>query len=159
MGRINLSELDILRRKFREAAAGAIKARMLKAAADEALKQVQRGFRSSVDPYGNAWKRLKNNRAGSRRRGRPLVTGHSYGMQYRFTARPTPRGFVIENAVRHVVFHQSGTKTIPARKMVPERGELSANWKVPIEAAVNLEVRKFFGELSGKVRPRFRKAA
>ena len=81
---------------------GSLYERMCRAAAAEALTQVQLEFKRSVDPNGKPWKPLKH------RDGMPLRdTGR---LNNSFTAQPTARGFAIGTNVTYAIYHQRGTK-------------------------------------------------
>ena len=165
-------EFKRLRKRMQQASRGALKERMLKSAAAEALTQVQLGFRSGIDPYGKPWAKLKF------RRGQPLRDTRI--LQNSFSSRPTSNGFVVgtNREDKIVVTHQEGRTivpkkapllafkvpgkigkgarrgkpgwvfakkvVVPARKMVPDKGQLSNRWQRAIDAAVNTSVRNFF---------------
>lgn len=98
----DFAELAKLRAAFRQASSGDLRSRLLKAAASEALTQVQLEFRESVDPTGQAWAPLKY------RDGMPLRdTGR---MANSFTSKPTGNGFMVGTNVAYAVYHQKGTK-------------------------------------------------
>lgn len=153
-------KLEALRAAIRSAAAGGLRERLLKAAAAEAMAQVQLEFRESVDPTGEPWKPLKY------RDGMPLRdTGR---LANSFSSRPTATGFVVGTNVSYAAYHQYGTKGrkrsraqavakrrlnfqaghggIPARPMVPVGG-LSPRWQVAIEKAVDGAFKKFLSRL------------
>ena len=91
---------DALRR-LRETLRGDVKGQLLKAAAAEALTQVQLGFRRETDPDGQPWAPLKY------RQGKILRdTGR---LANSFTARPTDGGFAVGTNVGYAVYHQEGT--------------------------------------------------
>lgn len=172
----DLSKLAELRSAIRAAASGALRARLLKAAASEALTQVQLEFRESVDPTGQPWKPLKY------RDGMPLRdTGR---LANSFSSRPTTTGFVVGTNVSYAAYHQYGTHGrkramqraqavdkrgrftskpkrvvamrmlnftagqggIPARPMVPVGG-LSQRWQLAIERAVKAAFDNFMRRL------------
>jgi len=67
-----------------------------------AIKLVNDGFRTSTDPYGEKWARLRH------RKGQPLLdTGR---LRASFTVRPTGAGFRIDASASYAVYHQHGTK-------------------------------------------------
>lgn len=85
----------------------------------DTLGLVEREFRGSVDPDGAPWKPLKY------RNGRPLVlTG---AMRDSFTAVPIENGVRIQAGVDYAIYHQRGTATIPARRILPS-GSLPQSW-------------------------------
>jgi phage virion morphogenesis protein len=116
---------------------GALKARLLKAAAAEARTQVAIGFRDGVDPTGAPWQPLKK-RAGKilRKTGR---------LANSFTARPTDSGFVVGTNTDYATYHQQGTRRMPQRAMVPV-GQLTPRWKQAIDKATTIALKNFFGK-------------
>jgi len=110
-----LAELDQLPRKLSEAVAPAIN------------REVQKQFSNGTDPYGRRWKRLAN--------GRPSHLTLSSRLRTKTRVRPMPgnmKGVRIILGERYAIFHQTGTKHMPARKILPERG-MPASWRMAIE--------------------------
>lgn len=99
-----------------------------KTAAAAALAQVKKEFRGSVDPYGTPWAPLKV------RKGKPLL--NTGVLRSSFTATATPHGFEIGSAAAYATFHQTGTRFIPARAMLPVDGNLGPTWSGIIEKSV-----------------------
>jgi hypothetical protein len=91
-------------------------------------KELQREFARGADPYGRKWTRLSTGkpshltkstrlRTGTRA---ALMPGNSKGVRILFGSR-----------ARVASLHQSGTKHMPARKILPERG-MPASWRMAI---------------------------
>lgn len=89
------------------------------------LRLIADSFARSLTPNGQPWAPLKH------RNGSPLVkTG---AMRDSFTAYPLPNGVRFIAGVDYAGFHQNGTRTIPARRILPRTGEqLPAAWRTGI---------------------------
>ena len=175
MGIKGIGQLRDLRQKLQEAQSpgpGGLKHRMLAAASQAALAQVQLGFRTSTAPDGTPWAPLKV------RAGKPLRdTGR---LANSFSARPSGSGFVVGSNVddRILVTHQEGRTirpvnakrlrfpipgaigkrgrrgpvsyafakqvTVPARPMVPSNGELPPKWREACDRAADRAMQNFF---------------
>lgn len=99
----------------------------------EILTLLAREFAAAVSPFGVAWAPLKY------RKGTPLTkTG---AMRDNATVYPTGSGIRIEFAAPYAVFHQYGTKNMPARPMLP-KGELPKAWTDKINQAFTDAARK-----------------
>jgi len=81
---------------------GDAKKRLLEAAASEARRMVQMGFRTETDPSGKPWVELKY------RSGR--ILRKTARMANSFTARATDRGFIVGTNVEYAKYHQEGTQ-------------------------------------------------
>lgn len=127
----------------------------------EALRLVKVGFERGVDPYGRSWP------APVLREGQPLLdTGR---LRNAFQVRTSDRGVEIVNPTKYaniqnyggvinaknapnLVFRGSGGEwfskksvTIPARRMVPEQGDLPALWRERLTAIANTVMRRLVG--------------
>lgn len=131
LGRLEktLAELDVLPR------------RVAVAAAPKISRLLQRQFAQGVDPYGRRWARLatgkrsrltETGRLSSGTRAAPMVGGRA-GLRIIVGLMGT-RG-------RSPIVHQTGTRNMPARKILPERG-LPREWRDAIETASKAEFRK-----------------
>lgn len=142
------------------------KARVTKKIADEAMRLVREGFRTSSDPYGVPWKPTT-----ARKSGKPLVdTGR---LRNAFVVVVRKNGFIIRNPTPYAGTHQYGATirakrggflvfeaanwsaggsksnrsrkplvfakqvTIPARKMVPDGGRKPMRWVVAFRKIVH----------------------
>lgn len=109
-------------------ASDAFKGKLTRALMQEAIEQIDAGFASSRDPYGQRWQPLKV------RRGQPLRdTGR---LQRSFSGSSDPNGFKVGTDVVYANVHQFGyrPKRIPARPMLPD-GTLGVIWTRALEAA------------------------
>lgn len=87
--------------------------------AEETVGFVKERWRQQADPYGRRWKPKK------RKDGRQILVGKTARLKGGWHVKRTSRGgFTIAPSVDYAGFHQTGTKFIPARHMVPtkERG-------------------------------------
>lgn len=90
-----------LRAQLSNAMSDVNKARIAKVMGETARSELAKGFRNSVDPYGDAWAALK------RRNGKPLLdTGR---LRNSFVSNPSPTGFTLWSKVRYAKHHQYGT--------------------------------------------------
>lgn len=101
------------------------------AVAAEVRTLVAMGFRKSVAPDGSKWAPLKE------RDGKPLVD--TANLQNSFTTSVDGgRGRIeVGTSVAYADFHQTGTKHMPARKMIPDDGEMPERWARPLREVVN----------------------
>lgn len=143
-------DFNLLRGQMRSAASGALRDRLLKAAAAEALTIVQLEFKTSTDPDGQAW-------APVARGGMPLrKTGR---MGNSFTSRATGSGFVVGSNVFYTRFHQDGTsgrKQAQKRfQAVDKRGRFQSKTRASKAKGGSVGVRALsFKEGSGAITPR-----
>lgn len=120
-----LAELDQFPRRLAIAIAPAI------------TKEIQREFANGQDPYGTRWKKLKS--------GKPSKLTLSGKLRQGSKATPMTggrAGLRILLGARYAVFHQTGTRKMPARKILPERG-MPASWRMAIER----ESKKLLGRI------------
>ncbi len=93
----------------------------LEATGDYFLKRVEQGFRSEVDPYGKKWAALSPATISQKERlGYPLKILTRTG-----NMRRSPKYIVQGKSVKIVAshpseFHQSGTRKMPQRQILPE---------------------------------------
>ncbi len=130
-----MAQLAAMRKAFSKESIAAVRLELHKAAAAEALTQVQLGFKASKDPNWQDWAPLKQ------RDGMPLRdTGR---MANSFTSRPTLRGFEIGTNTEYAKFHQYGTNGLSRPKTVNMALDPSGNGRfMSYRKAGNLK-RKF----------------
>ncbi len=119
-----------------------------KAAADGIRKEIERQYTQGVDPYNEAWADLAPSTIARGRSAPPLT---DTGEMKRGT---TVRGVGGVGGIRVRInkpsnpmvplFHQQGTENMPARKLVPDNGELSPAWEQAIRVKVSKVVIKHF---------------
>jgi phage gpG-like protein len=149
--RADFGRLETLRRQATTLASPGFREELARRLAAAATKQLADQFRSSRDPYGNAWKPVFRNRARDRRgrasarggRGdKPLIdTGR---LRAAALAPPVVSGPMVSVSinVEYASYHQEGTSRIARRQIVPDKaGGLGAIWSAAFEretrAAVN----------------------
>jgi phage gpG-like protein len=107
--------------------------------ATQTVQLIARGFNRSQAPDGTPWKEITH------RKGQPLIDSErlrgGWGQDH---ATVTPSGFSILNNTPYAEYHQSGTKRITARPMVPT-DSLPASWDKAFTAAATLAIKKILG--------------
>lgn len=119
-----LGRLDALPRKVAEKAAPAI------------TKSLQQEFARGTDPYGRKWRKLAT--------GKPSHLTESGRLRRGTRAAPLPgrrAGVRILLGAKYAVFHQTGTRKMPARRILPQRG-MPAEWSAAINRAMRDAVRE-----------------
>lgn len=119
---------------------GEFRSGMLSEMAHAAVQLVQEEFVfSSADPYGNPWRPLKKARAGL---GGPLLkTGK---LMRSVKRRVTFDGFTLRSTDPKAVFHQNGTRRMPARPFLPQ-GELPFEWVQRFEEIADAAIERAIG--------------
>lgn len=110
--------------------------------AEEALSLVADGFRAQSDPYGRGWrpKKRPDGRAILVRQGRLRRSWH--------ISKVTARDFTVSASVTYAKFHQSGTRHMEARRMVPSPGKLPPKWRAAFqEMAKEFLIQAFKGRI------------
>lgn len=103
-----------------------------------ALARVRAGFDDSADPTGLAWAALLY------RRGRPLVlTGRLRGS---WRARASVGAVVVETSVPYATYHQTGTRFMAARRMLPRDGTLPEAWRAAFSRVIESALARHFGQ-------------
>lgn len=143
---------------LRRAASDGARQAMNEAAKTAALALVEKGFATSTDPYGNAWAdKVDGTRA---------TLDKSGTMRGSFEGIATAKGWRIFNGADYSGYHQHGTRGrpvnpdqakrdkggrfkkilrkggLPARKMVPEKGNLGV-WAQPILEAMRARFKAY----------------
>lgn len=108
---------------------------LLEQIGDYALDRIREEFLVGRDPYGNPWEPLKRPRMGF---GGPLLkTGR---LQNGMRKRVSKKMVKIYNNRPYAPFHQNGTKSIPARPMLPDR--LPDEWRAEFERMADEAIRR-----------------
>ena len=102
-------------------------------------KLLQREYLNGADPYGKPWTPLKPSTIAKGRRNPPLTA--SGAMRSGTRARPLPGGGISIEAPSPANFHQSGTKNMAKRPILPEKG-LPVAWKAEIDKAVTANIKR-----------------
>lgn len=113
--------------RIRQAAAGAIR--------DELEQLIDERFEARAAPNGAPWEPRKPPTGTW-----PLLerTGR---MRRDYHITPTTAGVTVTNNRPYAGYHQTGTVYMPARKVLPD-GDLPANWRARIDAAVARELER-----------------
>ena len=83
--------------------------------AEETLNFVKDRFREEKDPYGKRWKPKQIPD------GRKVLSGKTSNLKGGWhVAKQSRRGFIIAPSVDYATFHQTGTRYMASRKMVPD---------------------------------------
>lgn len=98
-------------------------------AAPKLTRLLQRQFAQGVNPYGRTWARLASGKRSHLTRTGKLRAG----------TRATPMlggrmGVRLVVGARYGAFHQTGTRNMPARKILPDRG-LPRAWRDVLDAS------------------------
>jgi len=127
--------------------------------AKESLKLVARGFKLEQDPRGVAWAPRVTGQltftAASYTRGRyrqgKRASGHKLldltgKLKDSFTVIGVNKnGFTIGSDVSYGGFHQSGTRFMAARRMVPSQGDGLGTWAEPLQEVARKFIRRKLG--------------
>lgn len=132
---VDLSGLDELIDNLRELAD--VPSRAARQAAEGIDEAIQRQFDDGVDPYGAAWEPLAESTIARTpdREGGPL--DNTGAMRAGIVVAPSSgAGIAITFDADYAQYHQTGTKSMPARKILPEE-ELPEEWEDAIAEAVH----------------------
>jgi phage virion morphogenesis protein len=128
---IDLRELQALKTKL-DALRPQSLAKLSKKLAKETLNLIEEGFRDQSDPYGNRWAALKaprrRGKARGRTRGGHRILSDTGGLKRFRVQRADGAGFKIAATVDYAVYHQSGTRKMVARRVVPDESGLPPAW-------------------------------
>jgi phage gpG-like protein len=98
-------------------------------AAPAITKALQKEFTSGNDPHGRKWKKLAT--------GKPSHLTLSGKLRKGTRAALMPggrKGLRIILGAKYGSFHQTGTRTMPARRILPDKG-MPASWRTALERA------------------------
>lgn len=132
---VDLSQLDELIDNLR--ALADVPSRAARQAAEGIDEAIQRQFDDGVDPYGQEWAPLAESTLAQTpdRQGGPL--DNTGAMRAGILVAPSSgAGITITFDADYAQFHQTGTKNMPARKILPEE-ELPESWEEAIAEAVS----------------------
>lgn len=108
--------------------------------AEEAINLVREGFAGQQDPYGSAWAPRKSGGGSA-----ILVRTGSMRNSWNITELG-PGGFTMAAGVDYAGYHQSGTRKMVARKMVPNEGDLPGNWEARFDDVTQEILDAHFGQ-------------
>jgi len=101
------------------------------AAAKETERLIADGFKNEKSPYGRKWPARKDPRSGSH----PILDKSGRLKRSWSVKHEEPRILIRTTGVDYAKYHQSGTRRMPARRMIPE-GKLPPKWAKLIGARV-----------------------
>lgn len=105
---------------------------------------IEQQFDSGTDPYGRAWAPLKPYTLAKGRFPPPLTDTRE--MRESVEVRPTASGGIeVTMGVDYATFHQTGTRDMAQRQIMPQSGGLPASWSSAIADAVREATRKAMG--------------
>lgn len=107
-----------------------------RAMAEEAIEMTREGFSKEADPDGKGW-------APTQRGGRILQDTGRLRNSFR-VMRVNSRGFQIGTTVEYSGYHQAGTRRMPARKQLPDKGKLPGKWKARLGEAAEDAIGALF---------------
>jgi phage gpG-like protein len=155
--------LKDLQRRFEILRGPQTRARLAKVMGQTAHKLAMDGFRKSVDPYGEPWKPLAQDRArNGRGTSKPLLdTGR---LRKSFAVTSGPDGFNLWTKTKYAPFHQRGTggrsrdqvrfQPVSKRGRFVSRSKVGKTAKRPRKGAATRVRTVQFSAGSGKIPPR-----
>lgn len=130
---IDTSQVAALAQRLERFADGQWRTGLMGQVGEELVELVREGFERQADPYGAPWAPLK------RRSGRIL---QDTGRLRMFFVRSKSASMVrVGTPAFYGRFHQTGTKHMPARKMVPD-GALPGAWSSRVNAIVERVIKQ-----------------
>ena len=114
--------------RLRRVSSAAFREELSKKLAEEALRQVDAGFREARDPYGKPWAPTKQPN--------PILQRSGAFRSDWSIAGYTKDGFRIISAVEYGGYHQHGTKSIAIRMVIPTAKRGLGLWRAPFEKIV-----------------------
>ena len=112
-----------------------VPARTAALAAPQFTALLQDGFRAGTDPYGRAWAQLRP--ATLRKGRRPPPLSDTYALRNGTKVRPRPgqrAGLTLVVGANYARFHQTGTRLMVARHILPQKG-MPASWRAVLQAS------------------------
>ena len=104
-------------------------------AAPRISRLLTRQFSQGVDPYGRRWKRLASGKAAH-------LKGKTLDLSDGTKAVALPgRGIAVTLGAWYGFFHQVGTRNMPARRILPQRG-MPAEWTKVLDTSAREAFRQ-----------------
>lgn len=115
-----------------------------RAAADASVRiagLIDESFDAGTDPYGRAWAPLRPYTLAKGRFPPPLTD--SGAMRASVDVKPTAgAGIEVTIGTDYATFHQTGTRDMVQRQILPQSGGLAPSWREAIAAAVRAAMSK-----------------
>lgn len=106
---------------------------------EEIIGLIKDEFRAEKDPYGTGWKKPKKYPDG-----RKVLSGKTSRLKGGWhVVKATKRGFTVASAVNYATFHQTGTKYIPQRRIVPDAA-IPQKWRRAIRDTIQEAFQQHF---------------
>jgi len=123
-------KLETLRRKVAALKDKSLQRVISQNLAQEVLELIAEGFAQQRDPYGAGWRPKK------RSDGRSILVRQGRLRRSFTLTRVNSTGFRIGSSVSYGSYHQTGTRRMVARKMVPDDGRLPPSWERAIRKTI-----------------------
>lgn len=118
-----------------------IPSRIASEVAEGITEHLREQFDQGVDPYGVAWSPLLPSTL-RRKGGDARILRRADALSSETVARPTSGAGIEITSVDYGQFHQSGTKHMTVRRVLPDEGELPEAWQDLIGDATERAFRK-----------------
>jgi len=118
-----------------------IPSRIAAAVADKITEALREEFDSGSNAYGNPWKPLLPQTI-RRKRGDARILRRTDALSAATVAKPRGGAGVEITSLDYGSFHQSGTKNMVARKIMPDGSALPPAWSKAIQSALDEEFEK-----------------
>lgn len=129
----NFAELERLILKFERLSKGDFVKTVLPKIGQDAVELVEDGIRSQSDPYTIPWPTKKDG------------TSALIGLIGSFSHHESGRRMTLESSDEHAGYHQTGTKKIPKRVMVPVKSRgFPTKWAVKFTKTIRETFEKSF---------------
>lgn len=111
-----------------------IPSRIAREVADGINEELASQFDRGTDPYGKPWAPLRPETV-RRKSGDARILRRADELSASTEARPSAGAGIEITSIEYGQFHQSGTKHMPRRAVLPDEGELPPAWLDIIDAA------------------------
>lgn len=118
-----------------------IPSRIARTVADRLNEEIGDQFVRQTDPYGKPWAPLLPSTV-RRKRGDTRILARTDELASTTEASPTAGAGIEITSVEYGQFHQSGTKNMTRRAVLPDEGELPPAWLDIIQEATDEEFAK-----------------
>lgn len=109
--------------------------RLMEAEAGVMKEMLKKGFKDQVDPYGKKWEKNSDGSKFDR-------TG---AIQKSFNTSYTENSAKIESDLDFAIYHQTGTKRLPQRRMIPDNdggGLEHSTWQKPMHDVLSKVIER-----------------
>lgn len=121
-----------------------VPAQAAKSASERIGDLIEEEFAQGTDPYGRPWAALRPYTLAKGRKPPPLTD--SGAMRESLTVRPTAgAGIEVTMGVDYATFHQTGTRHMAQRQILPQSGGFPSAWSKAIATSVAEATKKATG--------------